>query len=140
MHYCISCMHIACVLFALTLRRESSFVTEGAKFTASPLDGTLTARGPLLAPLAVSVAKKGGGSKASSPFWVEASFALSSETDPLFSSRRQVEWVAQGWSRCSRECGGGKQHVLLRSKNKSIFVNFSAILHFFLSFQVRGQI
>ncbi len=102
--------------------RETSFVTEGAKFTFAPVQGSLTARGPLLAQVALAVAaaeeakrRRGGGT----PFWVELSFALSpaagARNDSLFSGLQpRYEWVAQGWSKCSRECGGGKQHVLLR--------------------------
>lgn len=95
----------------LYTKQDSHFVSEGTKFTFSPLDGTLTARGPLTAPLSLSLALDGSDEV---KYWVEVSYAMSEENDPLFSSQRSYEWVAQGWSKCSRDCGGGKQHVLLR--------------------------
>ena len=92
------------------------FVTEGARFSFSKATGILSARGPLLRSLVLLVSTASnddGGDEEEVAYSVSVSYSMSRQNDPLFSVQ-QNEWVIHGWSKCSRECGGGSQQVLLK--------------------------
>ena len=91
---------------------KTTFITEGSKFNyerVENVDETLEARGPLLGPLVILTVSDRIGAK----FRANVSFTMSRYNDPLFSMQK-YEWVMKGWSRCSKECGGGSQHLILR--------------------------
>ena len=72
-------------------------------------DDYLHAKGPLLGPLVVLASSDQIGAL----FSVNVSFSVSRLNDPLFSMQK-YEWVIKGWSKCSKECGGGRQRLILR--------------------------
>ena len=90
---------------------RTTFVTEGAKFTRQNLNQTdlLHARGPILGPLVLLTSSDHIGDT----FSANVSFTVSRLKDPLFSMQR-YEWVIKGWSKCTKECGGGHQKLILR--------------------------
>ena len=92
---------------------RSTFVTEGTKFTYkrsfNGLNDLWHGKGPLLAPLVVLSA----ADRIGSVFSVNVSYTVSRFNDPLFSMQK-YEWVIKGWSKCSKECGGGHQHLILK--------------------------
>ena len=69
----------------------------------------LIARGPLLGPMVVMASSNQINSK----YKGSIKFIVSKANDPL-SSLSQNEWVIKGWSKCSKECGEGKQHLIVR--------------------------
>ena len=46
-------------------------------------------------------------------------FTVSRVNEPM-STVQQYEWAIKGWSKCSKECGGGKQHLVMRFETCSI--------------------
>ena len=76
---------------------------------SKPKSEVLVARGPLLGSIVVMASSSEIGSK----YKALIKFTVSRVNDPL-SSMSQNEWVIKGWSRCSKECGGGKQHLIVR--------------------------
>ena len=90
---------------------RSTFVTEGAKFTRQNLNQTdlLHARGPILGPLVLLTSSDQIGDT----FSANVSFTVSRLKDPLYSMQR-YEWVIKGWSKCTKDCGGGYQKLILR--------------------------
>ena len=69
----------------------------------------LVARGPLIG----SVVVMAFSNQLNAKYKASIKFTVSKANGPL-SSISQNEWVIKGWSRCSKECGGGKQHLLVR--------------------------
>ena len=47
-----------------------------------------------------------------SSFDAVINFTVSRVNEPL-STIQQYEWAIKGWSKCSKECGGGKQHLVM---------------------------
>lgn len=90
---------------------QTTFVTEGTKFTyeTTPDNDYLYGRGPLLAPIVVLASSD----KIGVAFSLNVSYTVSRLNDPLFSMQKH-EWVIKGWSKCSKECGGGNQRLILR--------------------------
>ena len=87
-----------------------STVAQGARFQyqESQTALTITARGPLLAPVLVGI--RGTTS-------MEAELTVKYITESLedtHSNRHRYEWVIKGWSRCSKDCGGGLQRLIIR--------------------------
>ena len=101
-------------------------IAEGAKFQFHKTKQRMivTARGPTLAPIIVGL---------KSPERVEREIKLKYITESLeqtHSSRHRLiqlkqqqpilknilrfEWQIKGWSKCSKECGGGKQKLVIR--------------------------
>ncbi len=39
-------------------------------------------------------------------------FTVSKVNEPM-STVQQFEWVMKGWSKCSKDCGEGRQHVVM---------------------------
>ena len=78
----------------------------------------LNARGPLLGPLVLLVMSDRIGAS----FQTNVSFIMSRYNDPLFSMQK-YEWVIKGWSRCSKECGGGFQRLILRYVKVIVLLN-----------------
>ena len=84
----------------------------GSKFDYHKEDDfteNLISKGPLLGPLVLIVTSN----KIGNLFQANVSFVMSRYNDPLFSMQK-YEWVTKGWSRCSKECGGGVQRLILR--------------------------
>lgn len=90
---------------------KTTFVTEGTKFTYETTSDNdyLYGRGPLLAPIVVLASSD----KIGVAFSLNVSYTVSRLNDPLFSLQKH-EWVIKGWSKCSKECGGGHQRLILR--------------------------
>ena len=92
-------------------------VSVGAKFRYSrilQLDGPLheeriTSKGPLLRPIVVFSTSQSLGAT----YKAKVEFTVSAANDPL-SSRPAYHWVIRGWSKCSQDCDGGTQHLILR--------------------------
>ena len=100
---------------------RSTFVTEGAKFTRQNLNQTdlLHARGPILGPLVLLTSSDHIGDT----FSANVSFTVSRLKDPLYSMQR-YEWVIKGWSKCTKDCGGGYQKLILRWFKAKIYWRF----------------
>ena len=96
------------IVFQSFRNQSASFVSEGARFHFNGRD-RIFSRGPLLGPIIVFATSNRAGSE----YEVEVEFTVSRQNDPLFSVQ-QNEWILQGWSKCSKDCGGGRQHVLFR--------------------------
>ena len=88
------------------IRRSSS---NNRRAMQQPRNEVLIARGPLLGPMVVMASSNQINSK----YKASVKFTVSKLNDPL-SSMSQNEWVIKGWSRCSKECGEGKQHLIVR--------------------------
>ena len=102
------------VVFKMTANASSlpvpkTFITEGTKFRYQNL--TLSGRGPLLRSVVLLALHKVTNMTLS--YEIEVNYTQSRKNGPLF-SMQQNEWVIHGWSKCNKECGGGKQHVLLK--------------------------
>ena len=89
-----------------------SFISEGAKFYYDPTSLTLTAKGPILAPISLLVYRSEVPAE-NSNFRLDLNFTVSRQNDPQFSVQ-QNEWILHGWSKCSADCDGGTQHILLK--------------------------
>ena len=76
----------------------------------NPRDEVLIARGPLLGPMVVMASSNQLNSK----YKASITFTVSKLNDPISPQRPQNEWVIKGWSRCSKACGEGKQHLIVR--------------------------
>lgn len=99
----------------ITKTNQANIVTKGAKFqyirsnVLMAKTEVLVARGPLLGPIVVMASSNELGLE----YKASIRFTVSKAHDPM-SSMSQNEWVIKGWSRCSKECGGGKQHLIVR--------------------------
>ncbi len=69
----------------------------------------LNARGPLLGPLVLLTSSNMTGVL----YEANVTYTMSRLNDPMFTMQK-YEWVIKGWSKCSKECGGGRQHLILR--------------------------
>ena len=87
-----------------------STVSEGTKFQyqESQTAELVTGRGPLLAPVLVGVR-----AAASQEAEVRVKF-ITENLEDTHSKRHRYEWVIKGWSRCSKDCGGGVQRLVIR--------------------------
>ena len=74
-----------------------------------PRDEVLIARGPLLGPLVIMASS----SHINSTYKASIKFTVS-KNDVSIVKPSQNEWVIKGWSKCSKECGEGKQHLIVR--------------------------
>ena len=72
-------------------------------------DEVLIARGPLLGPIVVM----GSSDELHAEFKASITFTVS-RTGTTEPSTSKHEWVIKGWSKCSKDCGGGKQHLIVR--------------------------
>ena len=91
---------------------EKKLFFAGSKFDYCKEDDfteNFNSKGPLLGPLVLVVASN----KIGNLFQANVSFVMSRYNDPLFSMQK-YEWLTKGWSRCSKECGGGVQRLILR--------------------------
>ena len=77
-------------------------------------DEVLIARGPLLGPIVVM----GSSNDLHAEFKASITFTVA-KTGTTEPSTSKHEWVIKGWSKCSKECGGGKQHLLAYEKMMS---------------------
>ena len=84
-------------------------------------DEVLIARGPLLGPIVVM----GSSNELGAEFKASITFTVS-KTGTTEPSTSKHEWVIKGWSKCSKECGGGKQHLIVRY----FFRNFILLLEY----------
>ena len=66
-------------------------------------------QGPLQKPVVVMANSDAVGANYTS----SVSFTVSLANDPL-GTKPVYHWVMQGWSECTKECGTGKQHLILR--------------------------
>ena len=91
--------------------RHWSTVAEGTKFQYQESISTtvmVTARGPLLGPVLV-------GLRAFTRQQAELRIKYTTENlEETHSKRHRYEWVIKGWSRCSADCGGGVQRLVIR--------------------------
>ena len=83
--------------------------TNGHSSNELSRDEVLIARGPLLGPIVVM----GSSNDLHAEFKATISFTVS-KTGTTEPSTSKHEWVIKGWSKCSKECGGGKQHLIVR--------------------------
>ena len=83
--------------------------TNGQSSNELSRDEVLIARGPLLGPIVVM----GSSNDLHAEFKATISFTVS-KTGTTEPSTSKHEWVIKGWSKCSKECGGGKQHLIVR--------------------------
>ena len=90
--------------------RESRFVSEGTlfKYVEDQQAASLTARGPLLGPLIIFVAAA-RNLTANASYEVVVEYVVPPAPSEVI---RAFEWNVQGWSKCSRDCGGGRQQIL----------------------------
>ena len=87
-----------------------STVALGTKFQYQQSDAAIlvTGRGPLLGPVLVGV-------KAVSRQQADLKVQFTTESlEDTHSNRHRYEWVIKGWSRCSADCGGGLQRLVIR--------------------------
>ena len=91
--------------------RHWSTVSQGTKFQYQESHTTtimVTGRGPLLGPVLVGV-------RAATSQQAEIKIKYMTEVEEeTHSKRHRYEWVIKGWSRCSADCGGGLQRLVIR--------------------------
>ena len=82
--------------------------------TTSKREEVLIARGPLLGPIVVMASSN----QIHSEYKASVTFTVSKPHDGYLTTKlrnaSKNEWVIKGWSRCSKECGEGKQHLIVR--------------------------
>jgi len=90
---------------------QSSAISQGAKFEYRSIHGRefLSSRGPLLGSIMIGLSGSGEGE-------VKVKYVIRAKEDTL-SSRHRYEWQTRGWSRCSKDCGGGLQKLVIRCYN-----------------------
>ena len=79
-----------------------------------PREEVLIARGPLIGPIVVMASSN----QVNSEYKASVTFTVSKPHDGYLTTKlrnaSKNEWVIKGWSRCSKECGEGKQHLIVR--------------------------
>eukprot|EP00095_Tigriopus_kingsejongensis_P002760 maker-scaffold1543_size36305-snap-gene-0.8 protein:Tk02760 transcript:maker-scaffold1543_size36305-snap-gene-0.8-mRNA-1 annotation:"hypothetical protein D910_03831" len=101
----------------LAIKREEfakSLVTSGTRFEIERGSKSFSARGPLIAPLTLFLGLMNRSRGENYSLTVEYTEAVRRE-----SAGKPMELVVQGWSKCSQECGGGRQTVILRCVDPS---------------------
>ena len=95
----------------------------------SSREEVLIARGPLLGPIVVMASSN----QLHAEYKASVTFTVAKPHDGYLTTKlrnaSKNEWVIKGWSRCSKECGDGKQHLIVRYS--SIFDNI------YLSFKLK---
>ncbi|TRY75432.1 hypothetical protein TCAL_00704 [Tigriopus californicus] len=92
---------------------RQTFVSSGAKFEVSPGAETFSARGPLISPLTIFAGSmEPEVSQEFENYMVDLQYNESPQKE---STKSRPELVVKGWSKCSKECGGGRQTVVLSS-------------------------
>eukprot|EP00094_Tigriopus_californicus_P000726 TCALIF_00704-PA protein Name:"Similar to ADAMTS3 A disintegrin and metalloproteinase with thrombospondin motifs 3 (Homo sapiens)" AED:0.09 eAED:0.10 QI:0/0/0/0.87/0.71/0.75/8/0/828 len=98
---------------------RQTFVSSGAKFEVSPGAETFSARGPLISPLTIFAGSmEPEVSQEFENYMVDLQYNESPQKE---STKSRPELVVKGWSKCSKECGGGRQTVVLRSRTCNNF-------------------
>jgi hypothetical protein len=81
---------------------------------SSSREEVLIARGPLLGPIVVMASSN----QINLEYKASVTFTVSKPHDGYLTTKlrnaSKNEWVIKGWSRCSKECGEGKQHLIVR--------------------------
>jgi len=72
-------------------------------------DERLSARGPILGPIVVFAKSL----VADVSYDAVVNFTISKVNEPTMSTVQQFEWIMKGWSKCSKDCGEGRQHVVM---------------------------
>ena len=102
-----------------------TIVMEGAKFSYRRDGGReeLTARGPLLAPVILAVVGTEGREAAVVvKYTVMKKEMLSSSVGD-----QEHEWQTKGWGKCSKECGGGSQRLVVRCHHRATGVKVKCV-------------
>ena len=86
-----------------TIRRKKFFVISGTRFEF--VNWTLKASGPLLNSVGIFIESR---LDTSAEYEVEIVYAVRNRRQETY------EWVARGWSPCTRNCGGGRQHATFK--------------------------
>ena len=85
-------------------------ISEGTKFMYKEkgLKQIITGRGPLLGAIVVGLQ---GTIKDEGNVIIKY---ITEDLEDTHSSRHRYEWQIMGWSRCSKDCGGGVQRLIIR--------------------------